>query len=84
MIEERDREISKIVKSLTTNNEHVEIFEKTLAGGFSFANTRLSFDTKILLPNVENSDKGNWKDYNYKVTYNLKLDEEGKLQKSNL
>ena len=84
MIEERDREISKIGKSLTTNNEHVEIFEKTLIGGFSFANTRLSFDIKILLPNVENSNKDNWKDYSYKVTYNLKLDEEGKLQKSNL
>ena len=49
-------------------------FEKALTGGFSSANTRLSFDTKILLPNAENPDKNNWKDYSYKVYYNLKLD----------
>ena len=31
-----------------------------------------------MLPNVENPDKENWKDYNYKVSYNLKLDREEK------
>ena len=34
----------------------------------------MSFDTEILLPNVENPDKDNSKDYGYKVSYNLKLD----------
>ena len=30
----------------------MEIFEKTLCGGFSSVNTRLSFDTKKLMPNL--------------------------------
>ena len=34
--------------------------------------------TDILFPNVENPDKDNWKDYSYKVSYNLKLDGEEK------
>ena len=50
----------------------------SLIGGFSCVNTRLSFDTEILLPNVENPDKENWKDYSYKVSYDLKLDREEK------
>ena len=49
-----------------------------MTGGFSCENLRLLFDTEILLPNVENRDKNNWKDYSYKDTYNLKLDEEEK------
>ena len=44
-------DLCKIIISLPTNNEHVELFEKTLIGGFSFVNIRLSFDTEILLPN---------------------------------
>ena len=31
-----------------------------------------------MLPNVENPDKDNWKDYSYKVSYNLKLEWEEK------
>ena len=49
-----------------------------MTGGFSCENLRLLFDTEILLSNVENRDKNNWKDYSYKDTYNLKLDEEEK------
>ena len=49
-------DLSKIIIFLPTNNEHVELFEKTLIGGFSCVNTRLSFDTEILLPNVQNPD----------------------------
>ena len=30
----------------------MEIFEKTLCGGFSLVNARLSFDTKKLMPNL--------------------------------
>ena len=71
---------------MPTNNENVELFEKTLTGGFSRVNRRLSFDTEILLPNVEKPDKDSWKDYGYKVAYNLKIEGEEKVhcQKSNL
>ena len=51
------RDLSEITISLPLNNEHVELFEKTLTEGFSCENTRLSFDTESLLPNVENPDK---------------------------
>ena len=68
---ERERDLSKIIISLPTNNEHLKLFEKTLTGGFRCVNTRLSFDT-------ENPDKNNWKDYSYKVSYNLKLEREEK------
>ena len=74
----RERALSKIIISLPTNNEHVELLEKTLTGGFSCLNTRLSFHSEILLPSVENPDKDNWNDYSYKVSYNLKLDGEKK------
>ena len=37
-------DLSKIIIFLPTNNEHVDLFEKTLTGGFSCANTRSSFD----------------------------------------
>ena len=30
----------------------METFEKTLSGGFSCVNTRLSFDSEILMPNL--------------------------------
>ena len=73
-----ERDLSKTIISLPTNNEHVELFEATLTGGFSCVNTRLSLDTEILLSNVENPDKDNWKHYSYKVSYNLKLDGEEK------
>ena len=39
---------------LPTKAEHVRVFEKTLIGGFSCVNTRLAFDTQILLSNKEN------------------------------
>ena len=65
----RQRDHSKIITYLPTNNEHVEFFEKILTGDLSFVNPRLSFDTEILLPNVENLDKKNWKDYRYTMKY---------------
>ena len=51
-----EREISRIILALPTNLEHVEIFEETVTGGFSLVNTRLAFDTQILLPNLEYKD----------------------------
>ena len=34
----------------------MEVFEKTLTGGFSCVNTRLSFDTELLMPNLTEID----------------------------
>ena len=39
--------------ALPTDAEQVRVFEKTLIGGFSCVNTRLAFDTQILLPDKE-------------------------------
>ena len=50
------REQSKIILVLPTNNSVMEIFEKTLIGGFSCVNTWLSFDTEILMPILAESD----------------------------
>ena len=75
-----EREMFKIILALPTKLDHVEIFEQTVTGGFSSVNTRLAFDTQILLPNLpklkpnldfENNPMS--KDFNYKVVYNLKL-----------
>ena len=72
--------MSKIILAIPTKLEHVEIFEQTVTGGFSSVNTRLAFDTQILLPNLpklkpnldfENNPMS--KDFNHKVVYNLKL-----------
>ena len=46
------RNQSKFVIALPTSNNIVEIFERTLAGGFSWVNTRLAFDTEILMSNL--------------------------------
>ena len=40
--------------ALPTNAEHVRLFEKTLIGGFSCVNTRLAFDTEILMNDKKN------------------------------
>ena len=45
------RDLSKVIITLLTTNEIDDFFEQTLTGGFSCVNTRLAFDTKILLPN---------------------------------
>ena len=74
------REMSKIILALLTELDHVEIVEQTVTGGFSSVNTRLVFDTQILLPNLpklkpnldfENNPMS--KDFDYKVVYNLKI-----------
>ena len=73
-----EREMSRIMLPLPTKLEPLEIFEQTVTGGFSTVNTRLAFDTQILLPNLGHKDdlQNNPlnKDFNYKVVYNLKLD----------
>ena len=71
-----EREMSKIVLTLPTKYEHYEIFEQTVTGGFSSVNTRLAFDTEILLPNSTNANVEKRKDLNYKVVYDLILNDE--------
>ena len=44
------RYFSKVVLSLPTQAEFVEVSEKTLIGGFGCVNASLDFDSKILLP----------------------------------
>ena len=55
-------------------------FFKKLIGGFSCVNTRLAFDSQILLPNLKTKEdlKNNPmnKDFNYKIIYNLKMNNE--------
>ena len=74
-----EREMSKVILTLPTKHEHVEIFGQTVIGGFSSINTRLAFDSQILLPNLSNQsnlqDLTN-KNLNYKVVYNLKMNNE--------
>ena len=55
-----EREMSKIIIELPTSNEYVNIFETKLTGGFSAVNTRLAFDSEILLPN-DNTNSENYK-----------------------
>ena len=60
------RDKSKCYIALPTDAEHIKIFEKTLIGGFSCVNTRLDFDTEILL----NDDKEN-----NEVLFDLHIDD---------
>ena len=73
-----EREMSRIILALPTKLEHVVTFEQTVTGGFISVNTRLAFDTQILLPNLEYKDDLEKnplnKDFKYKVVYYLKLD----------
>ena len=75
-----EREMSKIILASPTKYNHVEFFEETVIGGFICVNTRLAFDSQILLPNLghkidlENNTMN--KNFNYKVVYNLKMNNE--------
>ena len=84
------REQSKVILTLPTNNNQMEIFEKNVAGGFSSVDNRLSFDTEILMPNlikkvynamtIDQSFKAYKRD-DVKDVYSLKLDGESKPEK---
>ena len=49
--------MSHVIIALPTSNQAVDIFEQTITGGLSSVNTRLAFDTEILLPNLINEEK---------------------------
>ena len=61
---------SKCLIALSTDAQHVRVFKKTLIGGFSCVDTRLAFDTQILLAGNENE----------KVLLDWKIDEKNKLK----
>ena len=80
-----EREMSKVIIALPTTSKSVEVFEQTITGSFNSVNTQLAFDIEILLPNFienttseDNTDNSDdlRKDYNYKICYKLKLDNE--------
>ena len=71
----------------------MEVFEKTICGGFSSVNTRLSFDTEMLMPNLTKKDYDKmtidqsckaYKRDDLKVVYSLKLDGEKKFSKKRI
>ena len=79
-----EREISRVIIALPTSNEAADIFEQTITEGCSSVNTRLAFDTEILLPNLINEEKQHkefQKDYNYKICYNIRLNDEKEYSK---
>ena len=58
------RDKSKYLIALPTDSEQVKLFERTLIGSLSCVNTRLAFDSKILLPK-DGRD-------NFKLIYDIK------------
>ena len=72
------RDKSKCIIALPTNSEKVQLFEKTLIGGFSGVNTYLAFDTSILFPNKEDLNE---KRDDLKIVYNLKINNENKKKR---
>ena len=78
-------EQSRIILALPTNNSVIEIFIKTLTGGFSCVNTWFPFDSELLMPNFTETDykkmtiDKSFKTYKHddlKVIYRIKLDNE--------
>ena len=65
------RDVSKCMIALPTDAEHVRVFEKTLIGGFSCLNTRLVFDTDILIEDKDNE----------KVLINLNIDSKKQMKR---
>ena len=77
------RDLSKVIIALPTNFEHAEVFEKSLIGGFSCVNTRIGFDTEVLLRSFSKQEFSKMnidqsysaiKNQNYNFGYKLKLD----------
>ena len=84
------REKSKCILALPINAVQMEVFEKTVCGGFSAVNNRLAFDTEILMPNLKLSDYDKmtidqsfkaFKRDDLKVVYSFKFNGEKKFQK---
>ena len=76
-------EMLRVIIALPTSNEVIDIFEQTITGSFSSVDTRLALNTEILLPNLiqKNSEEDCQKYYNYKVCYNIKLNDDEECMK---
>ena len=83
------RDLSKVIIALPTNTEHAEVFERSLIAGYSCVNTRLGFDTEMLLPNLIQAEYAKmnidqsfqaYKNQNFKTGYKLKLDNDEKYK----
>ena len=61
------RFLSKTIIALATQAEIVDFFGQTLIGGLSCVNTRLGFDSKLLLPKISD---GKSKE-NLKIIYKI-------------
>ena len=76
------REKSKCIIALPTDNTQMQIFEKTVCGGYSSVNNRLSFDTELLMPNCKKDQLDqNFKRDDLKVGYMLKLNNENSYKR---
>ena len=84
------REKSKCILALPINSVQMEVFEKTVCGGFSAVNNRLAFDTEILMPNLRPVDLNKmtidesfkaYKRDDLKIVYSFKQKDEKKFQK---
>ena len=55
--------MSRVIIALPTFHEVIDIFEQTITGSFCSVNTRLTFDTEILLANLiqKNSEEDSQK-----------------------
>ena len=78
--------MSRVIIALPTSNEAVDIFKQTITESFSAVNMRLAFDTEILLPslisnNEEEKTDQIQKDYNSKICYNIRLNNEREYSK---
>lgn len=62
------RDKSQCLTALPTDAEQVKVFERKLIGGFSCVNTRLAFDSQILMPKNERN--------NLKLIYGIKTKNE--------
>ena len=81
-----ERNKLKVIIALPTDPNIIQLFEKTLISGFCCINTRLAFDTEILLPHLSAKDLTKLttdqsfklqERHDLKVGYRLQLDSEG-------
>ena len=73
------KEKCRAIIALSASNGAIDISEQTITGGFRSVNTRIAFHTEILPPNLINEEKQHeefQKDYNYKICYNIRLNNE--------
>ena len=63
------RDMSKVIISLPTNTDLIELMEKTLIGGLSVVNSRIGFDSNLFIKNN-----------NQKLVYKIKNKETNQIE----